>query len=113
MINEAADLFPGPFSASSADLDSDHSRDGHGDDLVDVLSDRLQRLVERHRATQRAVQELRQALADRDRRIVELDGKLAAGERARHELVARVDALIADVEQLIAEGDSGTEGETR
>ncbi|MFI5317464.1 MAG: hypothetical protein ACHQ6T_17320 [Myxococcota bacterium] len=99
MVNESAGLF---------ETRSEPRRPMVGDDLVAVLGSRLERLIERHRATQRAVSELREAIAARERRIAELDARLASGERARDELVARVDALLADVDRLIeaADGDS-------
>lgn len=96
MINESADLF---------EARSERGQPMLGDDLVAVLGSRVQRLVERHRATQRAVSELREALAARDRRIVELDAKLASAERSRGELVSRIDALLADVEALMQSAD--------
>lgn len=103
MINESADLF--------------EPRNGLGravqqDDLLPVLAAKLERLVERHRATQRAVSELREALAARDRRIVELDAKLASAERARSELVGRIDGLLADVEKLMRAADEAAESES-
>ena len=101
VINESADLFETPSTRRRAVL---------GDDLVAVLAGRVQGLVDRQRATQRAVNELREAVAARDRRIVELDAKLAASERTRDELVGRIDALIAEVERLMADGDE-PEGE--
>ena len=104
MISESADLFE---SRSEA-------RQGlFGQDLVGALEDRVRQLVERLRATQRAVGEAREAVAARDRRIVELDAKLAASERARAELVARIDALLVDVDALIREADAGPEGDAR
>ena len=104
MINESADLFEtqGSSRRRQAVL---------GDDLMAVLSGRVERLVDRHRATQRAVSELRDALAARDRRIVELDAKLAAGERARDELVARIDGLIQRVDELMTASEPGAEAE--
>jgi hypothetical protein len=92
VINESADLFEAPTG---------HRRELLGGDLWTELGARVQRLVERQRATQRAVNDLREAVAQRDRRIVELDAKLAAGERSRGELVARIDALLADVEAMM------------
>ena len=72
----------------------------------------MQRLVERQRATQRAVNELREAVAQRDRRIVELDAKLGAAERARGEMVARIDALLAEVDEMMkAEAEPAAAGE--
>jgi len=92
VINESADLLEAPAG---------RRRDLLGSDLWAELGTSVQRLVERQRATQRAVNELREALAQRDRRIVELDAKLAAAERARGELVARIDGLLADVEAMM------------
>lgn len=92
VINESADLFEAPAG---------RRRELLGSDLWTELGTGVQRLVERQRATQRAVNELREAVAQRDRRIVELDAKLAAAERARGELVARIDALLADVEAMM------------
>jgi hypothetical protein len=96
VINESADLFEPRDGFGRAAL---------GDDLLEVLGAKVQRLVERHRATQRAVSELREALAARDRRIVELDARLASAERARGDLVERIDALLADVEKLMHEAE--------
>jgi uncharacterized protein involved in exopolysaccharide biosynthesis len=103
LINESASVFETRSEHRPATM--------VGEDLVAVLDSRVQRLVERHRATQRAVSELREALAARDRRIVELDAKLASVERARAELVGRIDALLADVERLMlaAEGDDASD----
>jgi chromosome segregation ATPase len=98
VVNESADLF---------EPRSGHRQAMSEDDLIVVLGGRLQRLVERHRATQRAVSELRDALAARDRRIAELDAKLASAERARGGLVGRIDALLADVEKLMQAADEG------
>lgn len=98
VINESADLFEAPAGPR---------REFREGDLWAELGAGVQRLVERQRATQRAVNELREAVAQRDRRIVELDAKLAAAERARGELVARIDALLADVEAMLR-----TEGAT-
>jgi hypothetical protein len=78
-----------------------------------VLGSRLQRLVERHRATQRAVSELREALAARDRRIAELDAKLAAADRARGGLVTRIDALLGDVDKLMEASEDGAAADAR
>jgi len=101
VINESADLLEAPAG---------RRRDLLGSDLWAELGTSVQRLVERQRATQRAVNELRDAVAQRDRRIVELDAKLAAAERARGELVARIDALLTDVEAMI-KADDGADPE--
>ena len=103
MINESASMFETRTEHRPAAM--------AGADLVAELGSRVQSLVERHRATQRAVSELREALAGRDRRIVELDAKLASAERARGELVARIDALLADVERLMQAADPGDASE--
>ncbi len=91
MINEAVDLFDVPLARRRAADEGD---------LIAALGERVERLVERHRATRRAVDELGGALVERDRRIVELDAKLAAFERLRGELIGKIDALVAEVEQL-------------
>ena len=94
MINESADLFEsGPTRGLAPE-----------GDLVDALGARIERLIERHRSTRRAVEELRAALLERDRRVIELDAKVAAFERVRGELLRRIDALVAQVERL-AEAD--------
>jgi uncharacterized membrane protein YccC len=102
VISESADLFE-PRSEARQGL--------FEDDLVAVLEGRVQQLVDRQRATQRAVAETREAVAARDRRIVELDAKLAASERARAELVRRIDELLADVDGLIRAADDASESE--
>jgi hypothetical protein len=104
VINESAELFETRSERRAAVLE---------DDLVAVLGARVERLVERHRATQRAVSELRDALAARDRRIVELDAKLASGERARVELVQRIDRLLADLENLMQADDESASADPR
>ena len=104
VINESAELF---------EPRGEHRQAVSENDLIAVLGSRLQRLVERHRATQRAVSELREALAARDRRIVELDARLAAGERARGALVERIDALLADVDQLMEATEAGAGSDAR
>ena len=104
VINESADLFEPRSSRRQAPVQ---------DDLIAELGERLARLVERHRATQRAVGELREAVAARDRRIVELDAKLALAERGREELVARIDALLADVDELLEAADAQPAAEPR
>jgi len=96
VINESADLFEAPAGRRRELVESD---------LWGELGTSVQRLVERQRATQRAVNELRDAVAQRDRRIVELDAKLAAAERARGELVARIDGLLAEVEAMLRAED--------
>src|SRR5262245_58386478 len=101
VINESADLFEAPAG---------HRRELLGGDLWAELGGRVQRLVERQRATRRAGNERRDAVAQRDRRIVELDAKLAAAERGRAELVARIDALLADVEAMLR-GEGGAPDE--
>jgi hypothetical protein len=98
LINESADLFETPVRVR---------RPSEGD-LVDELRGGIARLVERHRSTRRAVDELRVALVERDRRVVELDAKLAAFERVRAELLSRIDALVAQVDQLADAAGEGT-----
>jgi len=104
VINESAELFEPRGEQRQAASE---------DDLIAVLGSRLQRLVERHRATQRAVSELREALAARDRRIGEFDAKLAAAERARGALVERIDALLADVDKLMEAAEAGAGSDAR
>ena len=98
LINESADLFEsGPIRAGL-------SSEG---DLVDDLGARIARLIDRHRSTRRAVDDLRAALVERDRRVIELDAKLAAFERVRGELMRRIDALVAQVDRLAEAGSEG------
>ena len=96
MINEVGDLFEAPLARSRALEETD---------LIAALSERVEWLVERHRATRRAVDELGSALVERDRRIVELDAKLAGFERLRGELLERIDALVGDFDRLGCSGD--------
>jgi len=96
LINEAVDLFDVPLA---------RRRTVEEGDLVATLRERVERLVERHRATRRAVDELGGALVERDRRIVELDAKLAAFERLRADLLGRIDALVVEVDHLASAGD--------
>ena len=96
MINEAVDLFDVPLARRSAVEEPD---------LIAALSQRVEWLVERHRATRRAVDELGKALVERDRRIVELDAKLAGFERLRGELLSRIDTLVGDLDRLETSGD--------
>lgn len=91
MINEAADLFESPLARSRVVEETD---------LISALSERVEWLVERHRATRRAVDELGSALVERDRRIVELDARLAGFERLRGELLGRIDSLVGDLDLL-------------
>ena len=69
-------------------------------DLLGQLELRVQGLVGRHREANEATRELREQLADRDRMIRELSGKLEAGEKLRAEVVERVESLIGQVDQL-------------
>jgi len=96
LINEAADLFDAPLG---------RHRMAGGTDLIAELSERVQWLVERQRSTRRAVDELNGALGERDRRIVELDAKLAGFERLRGELLNRIDALVAEIDRLASSGE--------
>jgi len=96
LINEAVDLFDVPLARRRTVEDGD---------LIGALSERVERLVERHRATRRAVDELGSALVERDRRIVELDAKVAVFERLRIELLGRIDALVVEVDRLASAGD--------
>ena len=93
MINEAADLFSAPHGRRQVAGEMDP---------ISHLGDRIEWLVERHRATRRAVDELSSALGERDRRIVELDAKLAGFERVRGELLNRIDALVREIDRLAA-----------
>ncbi len=97
MINEAVDLFDAPVA---------RRRTGDEGDLISALGDRIERLVERHRATRRAVDELGKALSERDCRIVELDARLAGFEALRADLLRRIDALVAEVDRLASAGAS-------
>jgi hypothetical protein len=96
LINEAVDLFDAPLA---------RRRTVDEGDLISALGERIERLVERHRATRRAVDELGSALVERDRRIVELDAKLAAFERLRGDLLGRIDALVVEVDRLASAGE--------
>lgn len=98
MINESADLFESVPRRAALPSEGD---------LVDELGARIARLVERHRSTRRAVDELRAALLERDRRIVELDAKLASFERVRSDLLQRIDGLVAQIDALVAEEAGG------
>ena len=91
MINEAVDLLDAPRTRARAVEETD---------LVAALGERVKRLVERHRTTRRAVDELGISLVERDRRIVELDAKLAGFERLRAELLERIDSLVGDLDRL-------------
>ena len=91
MINEAADLFDAPHGRPQV---------GGKTDLIADLAGRVEWLVERQRATRRAVDELNGALSDRDRRIVELDAKLASFERLRADLLGRIDALVGEIDRM-------------
>lgn len=99
LINESADLFEAGNGRAAL---------GAEGDLVDELGARIARLVERHRSTRRAVDELRAALLERDRRVIELDAKLAAFERVRAELLRRIDALVAQVDALVEARPEGS-----
>lgn len=99
MINEAVDLFDVPLA---------RRRTVEEGDPIAALTDRVERLVERHRATRRAVDELGSALVERDRRIVELDAKLASFERLRADLLGRIDALVVEVDRLASSSDDRT-----
>lgn len=99
LINESADLF---------EAGNGRAAPGAEGDLVDELGARIARLVERHRSTRRAVDELRAALLERDRRVIELDAKLAAFERVRAELLRRIDALVAQVDALVEARPEGS-----
>ena len=96
MINEAVDLFDVPLA---------RRRTVDEGDLIATLRERVERRVERHRATRRAVDELGGALVERDRRIVELDAKVAIFERLRADLLGRIDALIVEVDRLASASD--------
>ena len=96
LINEAVDLFDVPLA---------RRRTVEEGDLVATLRERVERLVERHRATRRAVDELGSALVERDRRIVDLDAKLAGFERLRADLLGRIDALVVEIDRLTSAGD--------
>jgi hypothetical protein len=96
LINEAVDPFDTALARPRAVAEMD---------LIATLSERVERLVERHRATRRAVDELGSALVERDRRIVELDAKLAGFERLRGDLLGRIDTLVGDLDRLGPSGD--------
>ena len=96
MINEAVNFFDAPLGRPRAVSETD---------LIAILSERVERLVERHRATRRAVDELGSALVERDRRIVELDAKLAGFERLRGDLLGEIDALVTSLDRLGTSGD--------
>ncbi len=99
LINESADLFEAGKRRAGLAPEGD---------LVDELGAGISRLVERHRSMRRAVDELRAALVERDRRVIELDAKLAAFERVRAELLRRIDALVARVDELAAARPEGS-----
>ena len=65
MINEAVDLFDAPLA---------RRRTVDEGDLIATLGERVERLVERHRATRRAVDELGSAL------VAEVARLASAGE---------------------------------
>ncbi len=69
-------------------------------DLLGQLELRVQGLVGRHREANDATRELREQLADRDRMISELSGKLESIEKLRTEAAERVERLIEQVDQI-------------
>lgn len=77
--------------------------------LIDLLEDRLRRLVQRHRDSREQIAELRAQLKVRDQRIGELTEKVHAAGRVRGEVERRIDALIVQLDRL--ERPSGARAE--
>ncbi len=68
--------------------------------LVDLLEERIASLVERHRDARKRIQELQDALDERDTRIDELEAGARGQGELRGELRERVSQLIDQIAEL-------------
>ncbi len=89
-MNESADGV-GPIGSVSG---------GASLDLIDLLEERVARLVERHREARKTISDLRGQLKERGGRIGERTDKVYTLGRVRDEAHKRVDELIARIERL-------------
>jgi chromosome segregation ATPase len=69
-------------------------------DLLEVLTFRVESLVERHRKVRQEIEELSARLAEREKRIRELEKGMESAKRLRRDVGKRIDGLIAQVERL-------------
>jgi septal ring factor EnvC (AmiA/AmiB activator) len=67
---------------------------------VDRLERAVLALVERHAALRDQNQKLARDVAERDRRIATLEAELRRQSQTRREVVARIDALVGQIDQL-------------
>jgi chromosome segregation ATPase len=78
-----------------------------GGDLLDVLEQRLEHLVRRHRVALSECDDQLRQLADRDAVIGRLNARIASLEKLRSEVLGRVERLIEEVDRLERELASG------
>ena len=71
-----------------------------GGDLISLLSERVQSLVERFRATKNHVAQLDGLLSERDQQIGELTRQLEQAREVRDKVQQRIDNLVTQVERL-------------
>ncbi len=89
-MNESADGV-GPIGSVSG---------GASLDLIDLLEERVARLVERHREARKTISDLRGQLKERESRIGDLTDKVYTLGRVRDEAHKRVDELISRIDRL-------------
>ena len=68
--------------------------------LLVQLEERIEALVERHRESRGALQELRSALGDRDAAVASLEERIESADKLRSELRHRVGKLIEQVAEF-------------
>jgi chromosome segregation ATPase len=90
-MSEQTHALPGPTPPLSA---------GEGGDLVAHLEERVTRLVERYRASQGTIEELRATLREWERKVAELTEKVDALDQSRSAALERLEGVIAQVDRL-------------
>jgi chromosome segregation ATPase len=73
---------------------------GEGGDLVAHLEERVTRLVERYRASQGTIEQLKAKLRERERKLAELNEKVYALDQLRSAALERLEGAIAQVDRL-------------
>jgi len=78
-----------------------------GEDLLEVLEERLEHLVRRHRVALSECDDQRRQLAEGDEVIGQLSARIASLEKLRSDALGRVERLIEEVDRLERELEGG------
>ncbi|MCP4006985.1 MAG: hypothetical protein GY725_22625 [bacterium] len=90
-------------SAGQAELSGNDGRTSQeldGAELFPILEEHIEQLLARYRESRKTIGELEGVIRDRDRQLALLDQQIGESEKQRTQVAARLDRLIAQLDEL-------------